>query len=103
MLYDTYAETRKYRLLVIESLMYQDNACEAHIICIKIYSILIQLWNETVRYKASHRKKQTIRTKMDDQPSVDPAVGDVTETIAFGLLNDAEKLGQVWNNCCVFK
>jgi hypothetical protein len=32
---------------------------------------------------------------MEDQPSVDPAVGDVTESIAFGLLNDAVKLGQV--------
>ncbi len=27
--------------------------------------------------------------------TVDPAFGDVTESIAFGLLNDAEKLGQV--------
>lgn len=32
---------------------------------------------------------------MEETVSVDPAVGDVTETIAFGLLNDAEKLGQV--------
>ena len=47
-------------------------------------------------------RKQTDRAKMDDQPSVDPAVGDVTESIAFGLLNDAEKLGQVWNNSCFF-
>ena len=30
-----------------------------------------------------------------DEPTVDPAVGDVTETIAFGLLNDAAKLEQV--------
>ena len=35
---------------------------------------------------------------MEDQPSVDPAVGDVSESIAFGLLNDAEKLGQVLAN-----
>jgi hypothetical protein len=32
---------------------------------------------------------------MEESSNVDPAVGDVTETIAFGLLSDAEKLGQV--------
>lgn len=32
---------------------------------------------------------------MEETVVVDPAVGDVTESIAFGLLNDAEKLAQV--------
>lgn len=36
-----------------------------------------------------------LKCSMEDQPTVDPAVGDVSESIAFGLLNDAEKLGQV--------
>lgn len=34
---------------------------------------------------------------MMEESTVDPAIGDVTESIAFGLLNDAEKLGQVLN------
>lgn len=32
---------------------------------------------------------------MEETTTVDPAVGDVTETIAYGLLSDAEKLNQV--------
>ena len=51
--------------------------------------------DETVT-RPSHASLRNLQIEMEEATTaVDPAVGDVTESIAYGLLNDAEKLGQV--------